>query len=152
MNDRIEVILLFGRICSGKSSYMPNTYRVTVSNLVRGIIATADRNALQNTMHLHEQIAEAIIKVIDSVSDREKVIIVDGIRQVQIVEKVLEHHPYANMIWLEVPTEERKRRYEARKDAKDVEPFDIADNKKIELEGQEIYSIFKERIKVICNY
>ncbi len=102
-------------------------------------------------MHLHEQIAEAIIKVIDSVSDREKVIIVDGIRQVQIVEKVLEHHPYANMIWLEVPTEERKRRYEARKDAKDVEPFDIADNKKIELEGQEIYSIFKERIKVINN-
>lgn len=147
-----DIILLFGRICSGKSSYMPNTYRITVSDLVRGIMATTNRSVLQNTMHLHERIAESIIKSIEAVSDREKVIIVDGIRQVEIVEKVLEQYPYANMVWLEVPVEERKRRYEARKDARDVEPFDIADNKKIELEGQKIFSIFKERIKVICNY
>jgi len=147
----IEVILLFGRICSGKSSYMPNTYRITVSNLVRGIIASADRNALQNTMHLSDQIAESILKVIDSVADREKTIIVDGIRQAEIVERILEVYPYANMVWLEVLTEERKRRYETRKDAKDVESFEVADNKAIELECQKIYSIFKERIKITNN-
>ena len=79
-------------------------------------------------------------------------VIVDGIRQASIVEMVLEHYPYAELVWLEVPVEERKRRYELRKDAKDVESFDIADNKEIELECQKIFTIFNQRLKVIDNY
>ena len=56
------------------------------------------------------------------------------------------------MVWLEVPVEERKRRYENRKDIKDVESFEIADNKPIELECQRIFDTFKDKLTIINNY
>ena len=147
-----KLTLLFGRICSGKSSYKPDEYRIVVSNIVRGIISKSTREELQDTIHLDRKIGEALIMVIDQVAEHVEYVIVDGIRQASIVEMVLEHYPYAELVWLEVPVEERKRRYESRKDAKDVEPFDIADNKEIELECQKIFTIFNQRLKVIDNY
>jgi len=147
----MKLTLLFGRICSGKSSLYKDSYRIIVSNLVRGIINSASREDLQNTMHLDNKIAEAVIRTIDYVIDEHPHVVVDGIRQATIVEKVLQHYPDAELVWLEVPVEERKRRYEARKDAKDVEAFEIADNKPIELECQNIFSIFKEQLRIINN-
>jgi len=147
----MKLTLLFGRICSGKSSLYKDSYRIVVSNLVRGIINSASREDLQNTMHLDNKIAEAIISTIDYTIDEHPHVVVDGIRQASIVEKVLQHYPNAELVWLEVPVEERKRRYEARKDAKDVEAFEIADNKPIELECQNIFSIFKEQLRIINN-
>ena len=147
----MKLTLLFGRICSGKSSLYKDSYRIIVSNLVRGIINSASREDLQNTMHLDDTIAEAIIMSIDYVIDENPHVVVDGIRQASIVEKVLQHYPNAELVWLEVPVEERKRRYEARKDAKDVEAFEIADNKPIELSCQDIYRIFKEQLRTINN-
>ena len=146
----MKLTLLFGRICSGKSSLYKDSYRIVVPDLVRGIINSTSREDLQKTMHLDDKIAESIVMVVDAASERPHVV-VDGIRQASIVEKVLQHYPNAELEWLEVPVEERKRRYEARKDAKDVEPFEVADNKPIELECQKIYSIFKEQLKVINN-
>ena len=147
----MKLTLLFGRICSGKSSLYKDSYRIVASNLVRGIINSASREDLQNTMHLDDAIAESIIMSIDYVIDENPHVVVDGIRQASIVEKVLQHYPNAELVWLEVPVEERKRRYEARKDAKDVEAFEIADNKPIELECQNIFSIFKEQLRIINN-
>ena len=147
----MKLTLLFGRICSGKSSLYKDSYRIVASNLVRGIVNSASREDLQNTMHLDDAIAESIIMSIDYVIDENPHVVVDGIRQASIVEKVLQHYPNAELIWLEVPVEERKRRYEARKDAKDVEAFEIADNKPIELECQNIFSIFKEQLRIINN-
>lgn len=147
----MKLTLLFGRICSGKSSLYKDSYRIIVSNLVRGIINSASREDLQNTMHLDNKIAEAIITTIDYAIDEHPHVVVDGIRQASIVEKVLQHYPKAELVWLEAPVQERKRRYEARKDAKDVEAFEIADNKPIELECQNIFSIFKEQLRIINN-
>ena len=147
----MKLTLLFGRICSGKSSLYKDSYRIVASNLVRGIVNSASREDLQNTMHLDDAIAESIIMSIDYVIDENPHVVVDGIRQASIVEKVLQHYPNAELVWLEVPVEERKRRYEARKDAKDVEAFEIADNKPIELECQNIFSIFKEQLRIINN-
>ena len=147
----MKLTLLFGRICSGKSSLYKDSYRIVASNLVRGIVNSASREDLQNTMHLDDAIAESIIMSIDYVIDETPHVVVDGIRQASIVEKVLQHYPNAELVWLEVPVEERKRRYEARKDAKDVEAFEIADNKPIELECQNIFSIFKEQLRIINN-
>jgi len=126
-----------------------------VSAIVKSVIAdnAATRDQLQDTMHLDHLIAEHIIQhidLLDRVSGLE--IIVDGIRQVSIVNKVLEEYPDAELVWLEVPEEERKRRYESRKDMKDVEPFEVADNRPIELECQNIFSTFKDRIITINNY
>lgn len=152
--EKTRITLLFGRICSGKSSYRSDELipRIQVSTLVRSIIAdfAATRDQLQDTMHLDNLIADRIIELYDSAYSFD--LIVDGIRQVSIVEMILEKYPDAELVWLEVPTEERKRRYESRGDARDVEPFDIADNKPIELECQKIFSTFKDKIKTIDNY
>jgi len=152
LSQKTNVTLLFGRICSGKSSYRSDELipRIQVSTLVRSIIAdfAATRDQLQDTMHLDDLIAKSIIEHIDIYDSAYGLdIIVDGIRQVSIVEMVLEKYPDAELVWLSVPKHERKRRYESRKDIKDVEPFDLADNKPIELECQEIFSTFKDKIK-----
>ena len=41
---------------------------------------------------------------------------------------------------------------QTRKDAKDTESFEVADNKAIELECQKIFSIFKDQLTVVHNY
>ena len=147
----MKIIYLFGRICSGKSTYRPEVSRIVVSNIVRGIISSSTREELQNTLHLDMKIAESIDMLIDHYTwMNETDLIIDGIRQITILRKLLERHP-GELVWLEVPVEERKRRYESRKDAKDVEPFEIADNKPIELLCQDIFTILKDKLKVINN-
>ena len=147
----MKLTLLFGRICSGKSTYYPSGYRIVVSNIVRGIIKSSSREQLQNTMHLDKVIANAVVSSIEYAIDGHPHVVVDGIRQASIVYEVLKHYPDAELVWLEVPVEERKRRYESRMDLKDVEAFEVADNKPIELECQEIFSIFKEQLRIINN-
>lgn len=155
-----EIILLFGRICSGKTSFKAtSSYRIVVSNIVRDLIQSQDRNELQQTMHLDERIAEEIVSCLDALTTaisknliEEKVIIVDGIRQASIVKYILDWYPKSELIWIDAPTATRKRRYEARNAEKDVELFDIADNKPIELECQKIYSIFKDKLNIINNH
>lgn len=149
-----KVTLVFGRICSGKGHYTKDAERtIVVSNIVRAIVKSASREVLQNSIHLDEQIAETILVNIDiSTLDDSSSVVVDGIRQVSIVNKILEYYPHAELVWLEVPTEERKRRYESRQDIKDVEPFEVADNKPIELECQKIFDTFKDRLTIINNY
>ena len=149
-----KVTLLFGRICSGKGSYGQPSSRIVVSDVVRYLIKSTDRDKLQETSHLDTLIADKIIELLDAAckTDWDDAYIVDGIRQVSIVDRILSVYPEAELIWLEVPTEERKRRYEARKDIKDVESFEIADNKAIELECQKIFEVFRERLTIINNY
>ena len=127
--------------------------RFVVSDIVKNIISSNNRDALQNSLHLDSQIGTTLINniYIACMANREH-IVVDGIRQVSIVDRILDAYPEAELVWLEVPAEERKRRYEARKDVKDVEPFEVADNKAIELECQKIFSTFKDRLTIINNY
>lgn len=151
-----KLILVFGRICSGKSSYKPELPRITVSNTVRSLFkeligdTNADRAALQTTLSLDQQIAERLLSQIDAL-EVEGEVIVDGIRQVSIVRHILTKYSKAILVFLEVPTEERKRRYESRADIKDVEPFEIADNKPIELQIDEILEVFKEDLIIVNN-
>lgn len=147
-----KVTLLFGRICSGKGSYRKDSYRIVASNLVKALIANGSRTALQETKHLDQQIADSILMAIDKAIQQEDAVLVDGIRQISIVERVLEQYPDAELIWLEVPTEERRRRYENRKDVKDTQPFDVADNKELELECQKIFELHRDRLQIINNY
>jgi|TARA_R100000084_G_scaffold11587_1_gene3972 hypothetical protein len=156
---KAEVILVFGRICSGKSSFQSMSYRIVVSNIVKDLMKSDDRDKLQNSMHLDERIAEEIIGVLDATSAciekgiiERKPIIVDGIRQSTIVDKVLEWYPDSVLVWLDVPEARRKQRYELRNDSKDTESFEIADNKPIELECQKIFSTFKDKLQIINNY
>ncbi len=146
-----KITLLFGRICSGKSTMYPDAKRIVVSNIVKGILETTDRDKLQDSMHLDLEIARSICMNLYHYAEQYPHVVVDGIRQSTIVDFILAEFPDVEMIWLEVPVEERKRRYESRKDKKDVQPFEIADNKPIELECQNIFTIFKNRLQIIHN-
>jgi len=156
---KAEVILLFGRICSGKSSFQASTsYRISVSNIVKDLIKSEDRTKLQNSLHLDERIAEEVVGVLDAITTcvekgiiKRRPIIVDGIRQSTIVDKILEWYPDSHLIWLNTSEHIRKVRYERRDDIKDTESFEVADNKPIELECQKIFSIFEERLEIINN-
>jgi hypothetical protein len=148
-----NIKLVFGRICSGKGHFTKDVEcKIIVSNIVRSLVSSDNREALQNSMHLDNRIAEAILQNIETSLDYYNEVLVDGIRQITIVDRILQVFPHAELIWLDVPVEERKRRYEARNAEKDTEPFEIADNKPIELECQKIYEILKDKLKVINNY
>jgi hypothetical protein len=147
----MKITYLCGRICSGKSTYRPEVRRLMVSDIVRNVVRSNDRERLQNSMHLENDILEGLSMCIDY--DMEmgvQELIIDGIRQPSILERLSAEYP-GEIVWLEVPLEERKRRYEARGAEKDTEPFEVADNKPIELECQKIYSIFSKQLKVINN-
>ncbi len=132
---------------------MPDVRRIVVSDIVKRIVSSNNRDALQNSLHLDSQIATTLINSIYiATMANEEYIVVDGIRQTTIVDRVLSVYPDAELIWLEVPVEERKRRYENRKDVKDVEPFEVADSKPIELECQRIFDTFKDKLTIINNY
>lgn len=153
-----EVILVFGRICSGKSSFQARAHRIVVSDIVRKLINSNDRAQLQNTQHLDEEIAKEIILQVEDYQHHMRNdlldthnIIIDGIRQSSIVEYVLERLPDASMVWLDVPEETRRRRYETRNAEKDTESFDVADNRPIELECQKIFGIFKDQMDIVYN-
>lgn len=145
--------LIFGRICSGKSVYAKKQEcHISASKVVRDLISSTSRSDLQLTAHLDEVIASRLLADIDEAFNYVLDLHIEGIRQVSIVEAILKKYPNTNMIWLEVPTEERKRRYEVRADIKDVEPFEVADNKPLELESLKILDIFKDKITIINNY
>lgn len=154
---KVDIILVFGRICSGKGSFM-NGHRIVVSDIVRSLVRSNARDQLQNTMDMDVAIADGILNElqttlvsIESGKLKREPIIVDGIRQSSIVKTVVKYYPDCDLVWLEVPTEKRRRRYELRKHEKDTESFDIADNKPIELECQKIYDNYKEQLQIIYN-
>lgn len=152
-----KIKLVFGRICSGKSSLKRDPLRdavIEVSHLVKTLIKRSNREALQNTVDLDMEIAELLLNRIAELEAENawSVIVIDGIRQASIVQQVLERYPEVELVWVEVPTEERKRRYYARQHPKDIEPFEIVDNREIELEGQKIFDTFRNRLTIINNY
>ena len=149
-----KLTLIFGRICAGKAYCIGDRHKITVSNIVKQVVNGSDRGALQNSMQFDTQIADILIDtiLIDFGVKKHTEVFVDGIRQVSILERVLDVFPEAELVWIEAPTEVRKERYESRKDARDSVPFEEADNKPIELECQEIYNTFKEKLTIINNY
>lgn len=158
-----KLLFLFGEICSGKSTFKPEgtSMRIEVSNIVRTVSKATTREQLQDTAHLDLKIADALMEELWNyntyVFDEENTpqyLIVDGIRQYSILEKVEKY--VSNQLpnfsieykWLEVPKEERKRRFESRKDKKDTISFEQAEKKDNLLGLSELFSILKEQNKI----
>lgn len=153
----IKVLFLFGETCSGKSTYDvgQGSIRITVSNIVKRLMQSEDREVLQKSKHLDTVIADEIIEEIDNilgyVYPSPQTIIIDGIRQYSIVEQVqqwLPNNVEVEYKWLEVDREERKRRFEARKDPKDNLSFEEAEKRDNALGLSELFSILKEQNKI----
>jgi len=153
------IVLIFGKICSGKStyaqalSYITKSKRITVSDIVKALSGIQSRSGLQTTQHLDEAIAAELVRQIKA---NERVVI-DGIRQFSIVQWILREFGAENilMIWLEVPDDIRKYRFYDRLLAKDDLTFEEADQRDEKLGLTELRSkLDKEYIQytVINNH
>ena len=150
-----RIVLLFGKICSGKSTYadalcyVTKAKRITVSDIVKRVSGKVSRSELQQTQDLDTEIASELITEIQK---HEKVVI-DGIRQDTIVWYIVNHFGMSaiDMVWLEVPDETRKHRFYDRVVAKDDISFEEADKKDEELGLGRVAEVFKSWYIVINN-
>jgi len=160
----MKVLFLFGEICSGKSTYEPEgkSVRLTVSNVVKKLMKSEDREVLQKTRHMDTMIANEIANdlwhydtfVFESKDTTPDYLIIDGIRQgtiLTVLESYIERsHPYWGIEykWLDVDREERRRRFDARKDPKDTLTFDEAEKRDNALGLSNLFRILKEQNKI----
>ena len=150
-----KVVLLFGKICSGKSTYadalcfVTKAKRITVSDIVKRISGKATRSELQDTAHMDQLISHELAA---ECKNYDKVII-DGIRQVSIVEGMITYFGKENidMVWLEVPDEVRKHRFYSRSVSKDDITFEEADMRDEKLGLLELQNTLKSSYIVINN-
>ena len=160
----MKVLFLFGEICSGKSTNEPEgkSVRITVSNVVRKLMQSEDREVLQKSRHMDTMIANEIANdlwnydtfIFESKDTTPDYLIIDGIRQgtiLTVLESYIERsHPYWGIEykWLDVDREERKRRFDARKDPKDTLSFDEAEKRDNELGLSNLFRMLKEQNKI----
>lgn len=116
-----SIVLVCGNLCSGKGHFCETKYpdytRIGISDIVRELSKAKDRQEMSKTGFLDMMI---VAKLIPMISQHDKVI-VDGIRQLSILH-ALENHfgqQIKDVIWLEVPHETLRARYEQRASAKD---------------------------------
>ena len=160
----MKIVFLFGEICSGKSTYQfpTHTVKLTVSNIVKKLMQSDNREVLQNSKHLDTKIADMIAEdiwhyqvfVFDDVHTTPEYFVIDGIRQYTILEQLeqwlTKTYPDVQLEykWLEVDREERKRRFEARKDVKDTLTFEEAEKRDNALGLSDLFRILKEQNKI----
>ena len=148
------IVLVFGRLCSGKGTYCEpfeeqGYYHVTTSEVVRRLSGAQTRDKLQHTKEFDTAIAEEMINLI---KQHDK-IIVDGIRQTKIIDRIIEEFgDDVQMIWLEVPADIRKVRFTQRKAAKDDQTFDDAEAGDSHLGLDDVEAKYKSQSKVIDHY
>lgn len=151
-NKDKNIFLVFGKLCSGKGTfcqrYTERGYtHIATSDVVKRVSGAQTRSGLHNTKHLDMAIADELISLIRN-NER---IIIDGIRQLSIVERILQEFGKENvtLFWLEVPVEELKRRYHSRADVKDDQDFEDAITRDDQLGLGELEQQLKKRKELL---
>ena len=155
MIDTPKITLLFGKICSGKSTYadalcyVTKAKRITVSDIVKRLSGMTSRSQLSTTADLDESIAIELCKEIK----RYDKVVIDGIRQYSIVfELVLEFgRDEIEMIWLEVPDEVRRHRFYDRAIAKDDMTFEMSNELDDKLGLADLQEKLKDVYTIVNN-
>jgi len=155
MIETNQIVLLFGKICSGKSTYadalcyVTKAKRITVSDIVKRVSGKVSRSELQNTAHMDLSICEELASEIKKYDK----VVVDGIRQYSIVVGLAAEFGLENLdlIWLEVPDEIRRYRFTDRAIAKDDISFEEADARDEKLGLLELQDKLKDSYIVINN-
>ena len=150
-----RIVLLFGKICSGKSTYadalcyVTKAKRITVSDIVKRVSGKVSRSELQGTAHMDKEIA---LELIAEINKYDKVVI-DGIRQLSIVVELAAEfgREDLSLVWLEVSDEIRKYRFRDRSVAKDDITFEEADIRDEKLGLKELAESLKDSYIKINN-
>jgi dephospho-CoA kinase len=126
------ITFVCGQLCSGKTLYSETLREIDkgvyieVGNLVRRWKETQDRKELQDSKHLLNKIVNYIKSDAKAFSGQ---IVVSGVRQ----KEILEAFPEATLLWIECPTETRKKRYLDRQREGDTQTFEEAEQGDIDL-------------------
>jgi predicted kinase len=150
-----KIVLLFGKICSGKSTYadalcyVTKAKRITVSDIVKRVSGKASRSELQNTAHMDQDICHELCQEINKYDK----VVIDGIRQYTIVLGLAAEYGIENLdlIWLEVPDDIRKYRFHDRAISKDDITFEEADARDEKLGLLELQDKLKNSYIIINN-
>ena len=150
-----KIVLLFGKICSGKSTYadalcyITKAKRITVSDIVKRVSGKVSRSELQNTAHMDQEICKELCQEINKYDK----VIIDGIRQHSIVIGLAAEYGLENLdlVWLEVPDEVRRHRFYDRLVSKDDISFEEADARDEKLGLKELQDKLKNSYIIINN-
>lgn len=120
----MEVVLVFGEICSGKGYICAQMYRdhkiLSCSSFVKSLSKFTDRKDLGTTGDLSKHICYSIADTLSELHEAGiNKVVLEGIRQWSIAEFILSMPITSTLVWVEASTDIRKRRYELRKAAKD---------------------------------
>lgn len=156
MKHTTNLVLVFGKLCSGKGTYcgyFPEYTKIVTSDVVKHITGKNTRSELHKTAHLDQEIATELVARIKTLLDKNCKVIVDGIRQRTIVEYVLNNFSDVKMVWLEVPNDVLKQRFLSRNDNKDDQTFEEAYQKDSILGLRDLEGWLKQDNKVeIINH
>ena len=150
-----KIVLIFGKICSGKSTYadalcyITKAKRITVSDIVKRVSGKASRSELQNTAHMDDEICHELCQ---EIAKYDKVVI-DGIRHYSIVLGLASEFGLdaLDLVWLEVPDDIRRYRFHDRAISKDDITFEEADTRDEKLGLKELQDKLKDSYIVINN-
>jgi len=157
----MEIIILCGKICSGKDWVAQNRFsdfkQIATHDAVVDIIKSEKRSEMQDTIDLDSKIASWLINRINFLvfGGHEKFIIT-GIRQVSIIETLLKPFPDATLKWVEADTDVRKKRYESNRGRNEDISFEKADEQDIILGISDvksfIFDFHNKSKKLHCDY
>jgi dephospho-CoA kinase len=150
-----KIVLLFGKICSGKSTYadalcyVTKAKRITVSDIVKRVSGKVSRSELQNTAHMDQDICHELCQEINKYDK----VVIDGIRQYTIVTGLVSEYGLENLdlIWLEVPDATRRYRFYDRAISKDDITFEAADERDEKLGLKELQDKLKDSYIIVNN-
>lgn len=150
-----NIVIVLGRICSGKDYYcsqFPDYFHVATSTVVKSVGKTGPyRTELYKTKQLHTRIGEGLVSL---ALDNPKIII-DGIRQVEVLDYLIQAFGLnaIDLIWLEVPTEIRKKRFYSRNSEKDsLITFEQGEQGDIDLGIETLYQKYYNKFIIHKNY
>jgi adenylate kinase family enzyme len=150
-----SIVLVFGRLCSGKGTfcepYIKKGYNhITTSDIVKKVSGFTTRDQLQTTKDMDTLIIEEMVTYIRD----NQPIVVDGIRQQSIIEALVNEfgRESIDMIWLEAPKNIRQQRYTDRAATKDTKSFDDAEAGDIKLGINDVEQYAKSNGKTVNNF
>lgn len=120
--EPVPIIIVVGRICAGKDTFaqtLAEHIQIDVGDIVREITQT----------QMRVQKSELDVQIIPILIDRirkQKPVVVTGLRQVSILTALLREFNVDDfeLVFLDTPYEERRRRFVNRGAAKDILSFD----------------------------
>lgn len=134
-----------GQLCSGKTLYSKTLSQISdcvfveVGDIVRGLKKTVEREKLQDSKHMFNEIIGHLRLL--STFNNPKQLVVSGVRQ----KEILQAFPDATVLWIECPQNERKRRYDERAREGDSQSFEDAEQGDINLGILEVKKYILEK-------